>query len=464
MIDGEMTTDVRAGAGGPGGAVRPGWIFWLATVLLFVFSLPHVMALRNLLLLGLLVLVARHFAQLGELVRNPVSRIAVAALLALLGWMLCVSLFLAPAPVDSLRAFVGDWLRALVAVLAGCGVAFALRKQSEALVPSLVAAIIVIAAMGHMIGHDIAASMRWIERGDLPARFPGITDHRANVTHVFALLISVIGADLVSRHVAGRPLLRLGGFAISGLMLLGFFAMLTSSTTNGWIVAMLSVLLIMGLLLGMRRADGTQSRKQRNILIALGLGFVVLGSVAVVKDPRYEGFVETVAIGWDTESNRQWLDAEHTDQWPVRANGEAVDPSTYSRVAWAKEGIELLLEHPFGTEISKHTYERLIRDKYGVAYMSHSHVGLIDFGLNVGFPGIALWLLFLGALIWLGIGTTRRTGNFVGFALAFVVLTFTLRMLLDSTLRDHILEQFMFCVGMLAAACIGARSTAADRP
>jgi O-antigen ligase len=441
---------------------KAGLAFWLAATLLLVFSLPHVMALRNLLLVALLILVLRSLFSLPEILKQSDVGAVLLVFVLLLAWMLCVSVFIAPETVASLRAFAGEWGRALLTLIAGSGVALAIRKKMPGQLSSLVTTLIFLAALVHMIGHDVAALTKWVETGKLPHRFPGITDHRANVTHVFAMLLSAVGADICSRYVFGRPLIRTHVYAISMAVVFGFFALLTSSTTNGWIVSILLTLFIIVLLSSIKPRYIPRARPRPNpgAIAAVAVALSALGAVAVVNDPRYDGFVESVAIGWDTENHRNWLHAFETGDWPVRANGDAVDPSTYSRVAWTKEGIKLLVEHPVGTEISKHTFTRLIAEKYGVAHMSHSHIGLIDFGLNAGIPGIILWLAFLAGLAWIGWSTAMRSGDAVGLCLLFLVTAFTMRMLIDSTLRDHILEQFTFCAGMLLVACASSREEA----
>ena len=177
-------------------ALNFGRTFWLATALLFVFSLPHVMALRNLLLLALLVLVFRYLGGLREMLKQSDVRMVSVAFIALLAWMLCVTFFMAPEPTASLRAFIGEWARALLALVVGCGVALAMRRESAGQLSSLVISLIFLASFAHVVGHDIAALLKWVESGDLPSHFPGITDHKWNVTHVIALLLSAMGADI----------------------------------------------------------------------------------------------------------------------------------------------------------------------------------------------------------------------------------------------------------------------------
>lgn len=437
----------------------PGLVFWLAAALLFVFSLPHVMALRNVLLLVLLLLVTPRLLNLRTMLERLDVRIAMLALLMLIAWMLYVSVFLAPDSADSLRSFIGEWGRAILVFIVGVGVAFSISEKKPDKLSHWIVSLIFLVGLLHMMGHAFAVLLNWLNGGGIPSSFPGITDHRANVTFVFAMMLAAIGADVCSRYAFGRSIVLGGRLWITIAVLLGFVALITSSTTNGWIVSIFLALMIgfVAVLMGAQAGDGKSSKKRVVAIVASAFAFLVVGVVAVGNDSRYEGFEESVALGWDTEGHLNWLHGFQTEDWPVRANGETVDPSTYTRVAWAKEGAKLLVDHPWGTEISKYTFSRLISEKYGVDFVSHSHIGLIDFGLNVGLPGIVLWLTFLVSLAWLGWSVTRNYEDAVGLCLLFFVAAYTARMMIDSVLRDHMLEQFMFCVGMLMVACASLR-------
>jgi len=70
--------------------------------------------------------------------------------------------------------------------------------------------------------------------------------------------------------------------------------------------------------------------------------------------------------------------------------------------------------------------------------------------IATGVPGGLLWLALLFAVLKLSLNAFRRTHSFYALALFFVVLDFSLRMTIDGIVRDHVFQQFMLVVGLLA--------------
>ena len=109
----------------------------------------------------------------------------------------------------------------------------------------------------------------------------------------------------------------------------------------------------------------------------------------------------------------------------------------------------MLMVHPWGMEISRDTFQKLELSNYGHAGMAHSHNSWIDFGLEVGIPGLLLWASFLFILIQKGWQAWKVQKEPLGLALAVLVIMFAVRGLLDSIFRDHEIEQFILVAGLL---------------
>ena len=84
--------------------------------------------------------------------------------------------------------------------------------------------------------------------------------------------------------------------------------------------------------------------------------------------------------------------------------------------------------------------------------VGHAHAGLLDFPLGVGLPGVLLLIASLLAAARYGWTSWRRHGNAAGLALALFAMTYLARAAVDGIVRDHMLEQAMFMLGMLLAA------------
>ena len=62
--------------------------------------------------------------------------------------------------------------------------------------------------------------------------------------------------------------------------------------------------------------------------------------------------------------------------------------------------------------------------------------------------------MFMASLGYVGWREYSSRENAMGLVLFIVVLSFFLRMFVDSTLREHILQQFMLVIGILLAVTL----------
>jgi O-antigen ligase len=115
----------------------------------------------------------------------------------------------------------------------------------------------------------------------------------------------------------------------------------------------------------------------------------------------------------------------------------------------ARSGLQLMLEHPMGIDGSKKAYQIAINQfcgKVPVIVLSHTHNGWIDTALAIGIPGALLLLIVIINYGVQGFRLSRRSQPFnaMGLALFASAFIWILRALLDSTLRDQMLEMQAF--------------------
>jgi O-antigen ligase len=130
-----------------------------------------------------------------------------------------------------------------------------------------------------------------------------------------------------------------------------------------------------------------------------------------------------------------------------------------ARVILAKAGFELSAAYPFGFNGSKEAYQQAIIKHCGRAPFveySHTHNAWIDTSLAIGIPGAILLLLVMLNNGWQGFRMTKQGNKINPFALALFVSAgiWILRGMLDSTLRDQMLEMQAFILAFLLAAAI----------
>jgi hypothetical protein len=421
----------------------------LVPALLFVYTLPHVIALRHAVMLALVILI------LWSLTNRPARfdvrdlKYPLLLIVVLQVWLVFVSVLIAPDVFASLREWVGQWLKAALVFVIGIGVGLILTREIPDRRREVVSAVWVLLPLVALALIHCVLAVKYYSPSVYTVEYFGPSDHRANITHVAALGLPFVLVDISERLFRGRRLLPGPWYvpAICIALLLG--ATLTSGTRNGVLVA---TVVVAGWALWSLRQLVASGRTKMALSLGVVSGCALVGAAtfSFFTDPRWERFVETSEIAWQTEKHTGWYQL-HEEPLPLLADGRAVDESAYLRVSYLKEGTKLLIANPWGTGISRHAFRNLLAAKYGKSNVAHSHMGLIDFGLSAGIPGIVIWVMFMASLAYVGWREYSRRGSAIGMVLLILVVTFFLRTLIDSTLREHILQQFLLVFGVLLA-------------
>jgi O-antigen ligase len=97
-----------------------------------------------------------------------------------------------------------------------------------------------------------------------------------------------------------------------------------------------------------------------------------------------------------------------------------------------------------------------LREYYGRG-SGHSHSALLDVALGTGIPELILVVGFFGSVLRGGWASERRLRNGLGLLLAMVAAALFVRAAVDSSLRDHMLQQILFVFGLLLGLVNGSR-------
>lgn len=437
-----------------------GWMLLLSSgVLQFVFSLSHVIALRILLLLIAFLISLKYFWGSLETKSKPLFS-AVLILVLLQVWMLVVSGFIADQPLASFSEWKGQWLPVLMAFVVGIGLVRTLTLSKFKDTSAVVVMSILIPITTFLTANAVVIIHDWILAGRFLPSLGGIGDHHGISSYLVGLLEPILFVDLFSRIVNSKRILPLPGWASFAVLILSVGTLVGTTDRNGILSMLLTFAMVIALMFSEIRKKFSPGKISCTILAML----VFVLSVAFVSykiDPRWKTFIETVPIAWNIDHDLLWLNADNARTAPLTPSGRQVDISEYSRIAWAHEGWRMLVAHPWGLEISRGTFHRLVLEKYGHAEMSHSHNSWIDFGLEVGLPGLILWGWFLVVLGRFGLHAWRLNKEPIGLALAVLIIMIGVRGLLDSIFRDHEIVQFMLIASLLyGSLLLGYQNTA----
>lgn len=432
---------------------------FLLSALFFIWPIPHTIAVRSLLLAANLILLL-YLARSAEW---EVWHIAPPHLILLYAgftaWLLIGAVFVSKETAWSLGEIAGQWGTASVALLIGLLAArYALRTRGVEAQKIFIALIVTLLCI-HILYVDYSGVAALFQTGVLAKRLPGLTEGPDKSSYLSNLLMALLLAELLFRVTFKRRLLALPN-AIWGLLFaFTLFSTYLEDVRNGLISLTLLLLLTFLLYARVRLAKVGRVAFAANTVLALALIGLVLFAY-VKSESRWRTLLETIPIALDTTTHKAWLMDDKNP--PTLASGEPVNPSNYLRIAFAKEGLLLVQDHPLGIGYGRNAFAHGIHAKYGYGYVGHSHSGFIDLAIGAGVPGVLLWLGWMAAWFRFGLMRYFRHASFAGLALALLIFEFNARMVLDSISRDHSLQQFLFLAGLLTAFALSETKAAAS--
>jgi len=442
----------------------------LTSALLAVWPVPGTIGLRNG-LLGLLVvsLIGWLWQRRHQSERSHWPQWPIILFLGLTAWILLVIVGWSVEPALSWKEFWGQWTLPALCGVAGALVANQAMQLGQLARQRLVGTVFY-TFFGLVLLHDLLDTAYWLSTGQLPFRqapvlylpqwlgliargesvwgsFNGQFGEKFSfVNNTFAALLFAEIIQRVMRQGRWLPVSNLG-------LLVGFLALLLCSywlSFRNGNIGLLAMLTMAGMMVLFRLRRHISLLKTITVL-TLGAALLAAAASAFWKsDPRWARFAETLPIALDTEHHRAWISTQ-LEPYPLLSDGKPVDASAYERIAWIKEGGKLALENPMGTGLNRNAFFDGIDRKYhlgGTVRGGHAHSGVVDFTIANGFPGIALWLAFLGSMAWIGWKAFRDGNIAVGLVLMFLISGFFSRSLVDSNIRDHVLQQFLFMAGL----------------
>lgn len=455
----------------------------LALTLIFliqiVWHMPGTIALRNI-LLGFFVIVT-----LGMLAGQskvallkmiaPKTPVVILALLTI--WILLVNLFWGDYPLLNWAEFKSQWLLPVACFV----FAWLYTAVASSSCPGNNKSLLLVIFWAYFIPvlvHDLLSLFYLRETGTLPFRHAPFFDlpdmiskwsslpniaagfsgqNPGFFSYVNSILSAFLVAELVQRFLNKKPFVTVPAWLIVFGLAMVFFCSYVLRMRNGN-VGLLMLLVFSGFMLAYRLSAHVKPWR----IIASLVAFLVLvtsaGYALIKSDERWLGLVETVPYAWDTTKHREWLyfgiDGEQLPQLP---SGKVAEASAYLRAAWVKEGLLMLEERPLGSGYDRNAWGGRLVDKYqvlGLQRGGHSHNGILDFAIATGVPGAIMWLGFIASLVWLGFAAFRAGLVMPGMLMIFIVTGYFGRTLVDSVIRDHFLQVFMFLSGMLSCICL----------
>lgn len=418
------------------------WVGLLAASYLAVLPMANTTALRNIVLAALLISLIWRLQDAWR-----VSGVA----MPLLAWVVYISLFplFAGDHAVAWQSLGGQWMRGVLAMLVGAGVALYLNKDRHLFVFGVASAVPLLVHLSYV------ATAAW-STGSVPWGYWGRETHHADLGYAAGhaiLLLSVV-------VVTGNQKLRLWSI---GLIFLSILSVLFAMSRAGLLFGLFAGALVLG------GAYVTSERANRRRL-ALGLlGVFVVGGlalgVAVKTDSRWQRLITQLPNAWVGDALQVECLGELSVQpgasgkigadGQVARENEPMHTGDASRIVILRAGFALALQHPWGLDGSRQAYQKRLLEicPEPARLMAHTHNGWLDTALALGWIGAALYLWVLIYFLHQGAISLRSNGALNPWSMVLLAtgVFWIFRGLTDSVFRDHMLEMQGFVLAYAAA-------------
>lgn len=425
------------------------WISVFSACYVAVLPMADTIALRNISLFAVLLSLCWHFSKtrLAFQPRLP---------LPLLLWVTYLVVF--PLIADStdvaLKSLQGQWGVAVLAMLAGGGVAaiYGGKARGATFYLGLVSVVPILVHLCLFIWRGWTTS-------SIPWGYWGRETHHADLGYAAGQSVILLTAYIVA---GDSKKLRLWAIVL-------IFACLLS-TLLAHSRAGLAFSLIGGLLaVGISFLGGDRYR-QRQLVRGL-FAVVVVGAaslaVSVKNDVRWTNMTSELRAGFfgnaiqlqceGTASIEPEIKAKYGDE--VQRIITSLQLGDGSRVVVLRAGAALAMMHPWGVDGSRQAFQKLLKLECAnpAISMAHTHNGWLDTILALGWIGAFLYLGVLLFFMKLGLSLLNHESSHNEWALVLMALSafWILRGFTDSVFRDHMMEMQGF---VLAFAGVASRS------
>ena len=215
----------------------------------------------------------------------------------------------------------------------------------------------------------------------------------------------------------------------------------------------------------------TQNRisMKTKLLFLASIPVLILGiyKIGMISDAnRWDGILSRISIGFEGNPGKVYCEGIETLKEKIQGKGIEITPSIQkgldsvvdgdgARVMAARAGSMLALQNPMGIDQSKQAFQQAIThycDSAPKIFISHTHDGWIDTSLAIGIPGAILLLLVLINYAKLGYTSVLKRSSSSPYCVALFASAcmWILRGVMDSTMRDQMLEIQAFIFALLA--------------
>lgn len=431
------------------------------SLLLFVWPLPNVAGVRNILLgLILLVCIFLFYKSNNEKINNmsQIKPIIITYALFLL-WVVAGTLLFAIDSKESLSEIRGQLgfttISIFIAYIIG-------SKGSVYLTPKVLVTTVFSILFLFVFYHDLTALKYYILKEQIPYRTYGLTVGLDELNYLIPFILSIFLVEFLFRLLKYKRMLPFDNFILSLMFLFTIASLIIQAKRNGIISISILLLSVAILYFLIHKKDFYRYYKRIIVVFIVFLTLIVtILYVNFQSDKRWSSLLETAQIVLTTDKLTGIFG--NTEERPLLSNGRTVGSSNYYRLAYIKEGLILIKENPLGIGYDRRAFANGIKEKYSINGGTHAHCGFIDLGVGTGVIGLIIWTALIVSIVLTGFREFMNKQSYFGLLAAVLATSFYFRMFVDSINRDHMLQQFVFLISLYLVLMLQEKSGKIER-
>lgn len=430
-----------------------GWsTIFFASILIPIWSIPHTMAARNILiaasLIGLILSRLNWSKYKGQL--NIFIIFCIYLVIHLLFFSTNIQF--------AIKNFRSEWLKFILCFILGLGIALVIIRYQIKKILLWIGVLFSIPLLAHFIqvlfiwgGSSNGFPWGYLGfnsmHGDLA--YGGLAsiillsvflNFEASKKWEYVLTYALLAVCLLSPAIAkSRGGVLFGALAISLIALSSFIAPKVDRARQVFAMKLISIpclLIIMGLAIySLSAADPVRWNRA---LEKLNVGLLASSDALDIS----------CNAGTRSQS-MDFISSDPTLYGLKKAEELNLAEGDGARVIGAISGLKLSLENPMGINQSRQAFQIALIKHCGFTpktMLSHSHNGLINTSLAIGIPGVVILLALYFSCFRIGL---RNLPNPLAFALVFWTFIWVIRALFDAALQDQVLEIQAFVLALL---------------
>lgn len=417
-------------------------LFFLG-LLFFIWPIPHTVSIREIsLIAGLLFSIGyiyRHKISFGSL-RN--LRFPILFYLLFIVWIIFIAIFISPDTHWAFKELKSQWLMGSLAMMFGGSVGIIIRHNPKLLPSAMMVLFLVLLIHIAAINAD-GLSFIMLDGFDnltyMTRLTSGLTIGPIDASVLCDFLLVLVLSEWLYRRAHNNKVIPVPG----NDLVIALVVILTGSVFCGLRnIVELTVLVLFAPILAFQ--------KNRKIILASSLAFLTLLAVFIYKtDSRWSEISKSISLALNTDYN--W-NIEHGNPTIEPLKGQVVNTSNYLRFEKYQTSIYTIAEKPFGVGYGRNAFGHGIKDKYDKASSLNADSSFFDLFIGTGVIGGILWLCFYATLIYSAVISFKNDRTFTSGFLLLLLVTFGTRAMIDTIFRDHLMQEFLFMVGLLSVS------------